>query len=54
MLWRPDQFEMHGLMRAFNDAEPAAHAFLIEDKGLHLLGVRHSIGSEIKEVSDGT
>ncbi len=41
MVRRSDQFQMHGLMRAFNDAQPAAHAFFMDNKGLHLLGARH-------------
>jgi hypothetical protein len=30
---------MHGLLRALDDAQPATHALLIQDKGLHFLGV---------------
>ena len=41
MLRWSDQLQMHGLMRTFDDAKPAAHAFLIQDEGLHLLGIRH-------------
>ena len=41
MLRRSDQFQVHGLIRTFNNAKPAAHTFFIENEGFHLLGIRH-------------